>query len=370
MKKLTLIYLFISTLSALSQGNLYHFQENKKTGYIDSLGDIVIHAQFDHGNHFSEGLAAVHWDGKVGYIDLKGNVVITAKFDHGFLFREGVAIVKVNSLYGLINRQGRYILKPIYQYIHFQNEGKIGVKQDNLWGFYTITGKKITGIKYKSIGEFSEGLAMVQSVDSHKFGFINSNGKMHIPFVLTQVYSTFHNGYASVDDSLRRRCFIDLHGKNTFGMFYFNASGFSEGKAFVKTTYDSLGYFINTNGKRIFDHSFRNVWDFNDGFCGALMDSTYVIIDTVGNIIFSSPTIELRYYNGDFGLFCDHSGVNLTWGIMNRKQEIVSNQRFTLILSLPGGQFVETYFGDPAKWYGHGKRGYVDIKGNYLWQEK
>ncbi len=370
MKKLALLYLFISTLSGISQVNLYPFQENKKTGYIDSLGSIVIPAQFDNGNYFSEGLAAVRQDGKVGYIDHTGKVVISLKFDRVLLFNDGVAVVEVDSLYGLINRQGEYILKPIYQYIQFQNEGKIGVQLNDLWGFYTITGKKVTAIKYKRIGEFSEGLAMVQSADYHKFGFINTKGKVSIPFIFKLVYSDFQNGYACVDDSLGRICFIDFQGKNTFGTYYSDASGFSEGKAFVKVLYDSQGYFINTSGKRIFNYSFKDIWYFSDGFCGASTDSSYVVIDTAGNIVFSSPTIELRYYSGDFGLFCDHSGKYLTWGIMNRKQEIISSQRFTQLVSLPNGQFLETYSGDEAKWYGYGKRGYIDVEGNSPWREK
>ena len=50
----------------------YHNQEdNLKWGWINTSGEVIIPAQFEKANQFSEGLALVQKDGKWGYINKK-----------------------------------------------------------------------------------------------------------------------------------------------------------------------------------------------------------------------------------------------------------------------------------------------------------
>lgn len=354
--------------SLVAQTHLYHFEKNEKSGFIDSIGNEVISPQFDHAGHFSEGLACVYVGNKVGYINHLGKMVIQPTFDRGLEFSDHVAIVVVDTLYGLIDQQGNYLLKPVYQYIQFQSEGKIGVKKNDLWGFYTLKGKPITKIKYSWIGEFSEGLAMIKSNETGKHGFINAKGKEVIPCTLTLVYSPFRYGYAAVADATRKECYINKNEVNVFGLYFDRVGRFCEGKAFVHDTYNSDGYFIDTTGQRLFNRTFKNVWWFEDGICGAETDSCFVVINAEGATIFSSKIIEWRFSSGEFGFFCDHTSEKLTWGIMNKQMEIISDERFVEIFQLPSKQIVETYSGDPSRWYGYGKRGYMDIAGKTLWR--
>lgn len=196
MKGLILLLFCSLYCASFAQDNLFPFEENGQSGYIDSSGKVVIAPQFDHAEAFSEGLGAVSVKAKWGYIDANGNRVIRAIFSRAQPFHDGVAIVMMDSTFGLINQKGKFILKPVYQHIQFQAVGKIGAKRNDLWEFYTTTGKKLTREKYQWIGPFSEGLAMVQSTETGKYGFINEKGNIRIPCNLRMVYSGFHNGYA------------------------------------------------------------------------------------------------------------------------------------------------------------------------------
>ena len=63
---------------------------DKKFGYMDQTGRMVIHPRFDGVGEFSEGLAHVLIGGKTGYIDESGKMVIPPQFDLATGFSEGM----------------------------------------------------------------------------------------------------------------------------------------------------------------------------------------------------------------------------------------------------------------------------------------
>lgn len=102
----------VDELSPLCEGmRRYYDAQNNKYGFIDSLGNIAIPAQFVKVHDFSSGLAAyTSGDGNVehwGYIDKAGNVVISPMFrtEPGD-FHDGYAVVrKHNGKYVFIDKE-------------------------------------------------------------------------------------------------------------------------------------------------------------------------------------------------------------------------------------------------------------------------
>ncbi len=81
---------------------LYYNAELKKYGYADAKGTIVIKPQFEKGQNFSEGLAAVKVDvngkQKWGFIDQAGKMVIPATYTlKPGRFSEGLAAVRIGD---------------------------------------------------------------------------------------------------------------------------------------------------------------------------------------------------------------------------------------------------------------------------------
>ena len=86
---------------------------NRKAGFIDKTGKIVIRPQFRLTLGFSEGLAPVKIDNKMGYIDKTAKILIRPQFDFAGWFSQGLAYVKSSDKEGgYIDKTGKYVWGP------------------------------------------------------------------------------------------------------------------------------------------------------------------------------------------------------------------------------------------------------------------
>lgn len=82
-------------------------------GFIDrETGDQKIPPIYERIVPFSEGLAAVRYQGKFGFIDALGDMTIEPQFDLAGQFRFGLAEVLVGEHVGIINRNGEFMMEP------------------------------------------------------------------------------------------------------------------------------------------------------------------------------------------------------------------------------------------------------------------
>lgn len=80
--------------------------KDKKWGFIDRSGKIVITFEYEDAGNFSEGLAPVKKEGKWGYISRTGEVKIPFEFDEASDFSEEYAVVSKNGEAGFIDKNG------------------------------------------------------------------------------------------------------------------------------------------------------------------------------------------------------------------------------------------------------------------------
>jgi len=78
-------------------------------GWIDKSGEVVISPTFyaDEVGTFRSGMAMLVHNRKIGYINIKGEVVIPQTLDSGSEFVDGVAQVEDDSSYKVINTSGK-----------------------------------------------------------------------------------------------------------------------------------------------------------------------------------------------------------------------------------------------------------------------
>ena len=229
-------------------------------------------------------------DNKINFIDKKGRI-ITPKFENYTFLMQTMYDVTVYSegLASIIIR------KPNDEEWH--NEIYINKK-----------GKNVFNCQYKFAADFSEGLAMVQQLDS-TIGYINKNGKMVIKLDKGEGGTgEFKEGYAIIMDSLGNEHFIDKKGAILGKRNYKRVSQFSDGMARVEIN-NKLGY-INTKGKLVIPaiYNYASTYDFNNGIAPVSIDSPEIpdkhitfLIDKKGNRIseeFNNNTI-IRSFNGD-----------------------------------------------------------------------
>ena len=137
---------------------------------------------------FSEGFAPVRIDRKWGYIDLNGSVVIPAQYAGCYSLKNGFAVVyhsnpRGNKLHScqLIDSSGN-ALTPWVDYFgdYVSEEGLRRIQISDLWGFSDLFGNIIIKPQYKFALDFIGGLAPVE-VENKGWGFIDSSGKFHTP---------------------------------------------------------------------------------------------------------------------------------------------------------------------------------------------
>lgn len=177
--------MFADTIEEYHEG-LISFEENGKFGFKDSLGHIVIKAQFDQVGCFNEGLASVTvgakrerylssngdsatmWiGGKQGFIDRAGKIVVKPQYDYCNFFSQGVAVVAKDDKWGYIDRTGKEIIKLQYDKAEafYDSNGFAAVSKDGKWGLIDIKGRVVVPIKHESAFSTQRGVATVYPFD-------------------------------------------------------------------------------------------------------------------------------------------------------------------------------------------------------------
>ncbi len=158
---------------------------DKKMGFANISGKLIIDAKFDWVNDFSQGLAIVKFNGKFGVIDKKGNFVIQAKFEAIKNFKENVAAVCLNDKWGFIDKKGKIIIKAKYDFIDD--------KDDEMVMFGSKRGLCLLLSKENILGCFHEDLALARI--NKKYGFIDKNENWVIEAKYDEV-EDFYKGLA------------------------------------------------------------------------------------------------------------------------------------------------------------------------------
>lgn len=277
---------------------------DKKVGFIDKTGQVVIEPQFNWAYEFSEGMCQVMLPGKEGYIDATGKLVIEIDTHDDRPFRCGVAVVCTGKRTGILDRKGNVIDCP-FDWMEEFSEGLSAVAvyekpaeeksppplwRQRKWGFVDTSGNLVIPIQYTAVGSFSDGLApvyvggadlMCTGLSGGKWGYINREGQTVIkPQFKTA--ASFSEGLAVVSFDDVNYGWIDTSGKFAIKLRRLTiASSFHDGVARIRGEsgyvpgWNDFGYI--TKGGEVFLHP---VFDasadpFSEGLAGAREKPTW-----------------------------------------------------------------------------------------------
>ena len=161
------------------QPGLWRMTVNKKSGYMDRAGRVVIKPeQWQEVFLWSEGLAMVFRERKGGFIDKTGKVVVPPEWESVRPFHEGLAPVKRNEKWGFIDKTGKVVIELQWEDAIGFHRGLAGVQRNGKWGFIDKTGKVIIEPRWDEVSNFQQELALVR--EDKKFGFIDRTGRVVI----------------------------------------------------------------------------------------------------------------------------------------------------------------------------------------------
>lgn len=120
----------IVLLPSLVLSSVPHQPYHQVLSLPNSKANFSLQPQFDFGNSFFEGLAAVENNYKWGYIDQSGRVIIKLQFDSAVEFSEGLAALELNYKSGYINKSGEFVIKPQFDSAWSFSQRLAGVEID------------------------------------------------------------------------------------------------------------------------------------------------------------------------------------------------------------------------------------------------
>lgn len=239
---------------------------NGKKGYMDSNGNWVIKPLFDTAKPFSDGLAYVQLENKGGYINKNGVFVIDRTFEIAKNFIDGFAFVETGNKWGLINKQGEFVIEPLFDYVWRDMGGISEVQIDGKYGYIKQAGGEwvIEPGKFDRVLEFRDGLAVVEK--DGKNGYADKSGNLVIEPRFSNATS-FSNGVALVELEVGKWGIIDKAGKiiNVCSGITEIKTGYTEGRAFVRTEKDGKWRLMDETGKIIGDSAFNDFTPFDNG---------------------------------------------------------------------------------------------------------
>lgn len=166
---------------------------DQKSAFVNRNGKTITE-WFEETRDFREGLAAIKKNKKWGFINTKGKIVIKPRFWAVKDFYNGLAAVrernKKKDNWGFINAKGKIVIEAQYnRVVHGFAEGLAVVSNkedhDSKLGYIDSKGKMAIDVRFKQAQPFSEGLAAVMEND--KWGFIDKSGKYVIETVFESV---------------------------------------------------------------------------------------------------------------------------------------------------------------------------------------
>ena len=254
--------------------------KNEKKGFIDKSGNLIIPLAYLSVEDFSEGLAAVHNDGKVGFIDKKGTIIVPFKDMYHGRYSEGLVYVSKNDKYGYLDKSGNEVIPFIYDEATNFSEGLAAVQKDGKYGYIDKSGEEVIPFKFDMASSFSEGLARVFIKGESNYGYIDRTGKLVIPYGTDAL--DFCDGRARTF-SKGKQGFIDKSGKEIISTIYSLTDNFSEGLACVLK--DNKYGFIDKNGKEVILCQYEEASHFSEGLARVKKGGLNGYIDKSGNVV-------------------------------------------------------------------------------------
>lgn len=196
-----------TSLGSTRHTPLFQITENDKIGFIDSTGRVVIPPQFRSAGDFSEGLASVRLTGTYEYIDATGTFIIPPQFDYATPFSGGLAVVYRNGMPSYIHPNGEQAFECTFPAVGAFENGRALVRTaSKKYGMIDMHGKLFIDTVYSEIRPFTDGRAVVVSLRKEReTGVIDTLGRVVVPYGKYKKIGTFTKGLAVVEGENHQR---------------------------------------------------------------------------------------------------------------------------------------------------------------------
>lgn len=268
-------------------------QKNKKWGFIDKYGHVVVPCVFDEVGGFfdaadaeGEVLGAVKKGKKWGLINKNGRLVVPFEYDQFWRFSDGLATVVKDRKVGYINTAGELAIPLQFKTGNDFYSGFARVEDDNGWHVINKTGAIVGDFKYNEAWDFRNGLAGVQPERKGKWGFMDPTGALVIPAVYED-FSPFNDTITWVKKD-GKWGLIDQTGKELTDFEFDMAYWFLDGdqNLYAQVQKDGKWGYMGRDGKIALPLEYDALnMQFHDGVFAVCKDGKWGYVDESGQTV-------------------------------------------------------------------------------------
>lgn len=308
-------------------------------GFIDKNGQELIPCQFSNITDFHNGMAQFEKDGLWGSLDPDGNMVISPRFDNVYYFNEERAVVGHPFHKAYINKLGNFVTDSIFfEAKSFENGLAIVVTRDSIrYGMIDAFGAQVIPCSYGYITSYCQGLAAVNlngvfvaeknEVSGGSWGFIDKKNHLVIPAEFDNT-GVFSEGLCAVKKN-GKWGYIDKGNKLIIPCKYQLAFPFSSGRA--RIVIKGRVSYIDKTGTMVIKPKFVDAEDFYEGFAivkqvvykknhkHSVGQDKYGIINIEGQYLFYPEFDAIKRFGKK--IFKVYKGNG--WGYYNTKGECI-----------------------------------------------
>ncbi len=264
----------------------HHFIDVKGKRLATQITDFKLREGFLFGfglRGFTEGMTAIMQNKKFGYMNTEGKVVVQPKFNDATEFDGGYAVANSEAKRIIIDKKGNEtpVEIPGLLDVNKFSEGFAPYRAaDKQWGFVNTSGKIVIQAKFLSVGYFSNGLAWAKTSDN-KIGYIDTDGNWVIKpgFDVAKEFDK-STGLARVKTG-EKWAYTNKAGEISTMSDSEVISDFSDGLAEGKKN-GKIGFY---NAKCVWEiePQFDGVRDFKNGFAAAKKGEKWGMINKQGD---------------------------------------------------------------------------------------
>lgn len=304
-------------------------------------------------------------DKKWGFVDGNGEVVVEPIYDEVKYFDTEICKVKLNGKWGLTGATGRIMIEPKYEEVYKFNKqsGLLGVKLDGKWGLIDRAGVLVIqpafeAVKVTSFGTFSPGLVLVKL--NGKWGLIDGTDRVVVEPQYDEIYGLDKPGLLRVKLN-GKWGFIDVTGKVVVEAQYDEVRGVDKESGLLPVKLNGKwGWVDSSTGKLKIEPTFEAISSFGMAFPSLAMvklDDKWGWVDRTGKFVIEPTYEKVKYFNKGTGeLFVM---LKSKWGMINRSGEMVIEPLYEDVQPLSGSKGL-AIFKLNSKW------GFIDQLGNVV----
>lgn len=325
------IGLVIWGLQSKTADPLFRFVQNRKAGFIDSFGKIIIPPVLsaeENAREFHEGLLAVKNQKGFDYLDRSGVVAFHTDAWLAFDFSEGLAPASRSDggfKWGFIDRAGQFAIPPQYSWVDPYSEGLARVSvagEVGSTGYIDHQGQFVIPPNLSYGSSFREDRAAV--IVGGPCRIVNGGSCARAEFRPTVAQATYDCRYA----------FIDKNGQPISDLRFDDALDFSEGLAPVRIG-QQWGY-VDPSGQISIPLSFHSAESFSEGLAAVNVNGKVGFIDHSGNFVIT-PQFDTAYSFSDGRALVSAGEGSRRWSFIDKTGNLAIPGKFSAATSFNHG---------------------------------